>query len=86
MTLWREDVSTCSLEEVFQQQTENWAWSKELRAKTTSLVNSRLAHDISHADYQTNRKLIHEEAAECRRRATILEAQIVRHTVGSPSR
>jgi len=82
MALWREDFSTCTLEEVLGWRAENRAWSKDLRRKTNSLVNSRLANDISQADYLENRKLGHEDAAECRRRATILEAQIMR-TVSS---
>jgi hypothetical protein len=78
MALWREDFSTCSLEEVLGLKAENRAWSKELRQKNTSLVNSRLANDISQADYQENRKVGHEEAAECQRRANLIDAQIVR--------
>ena len=71
------------MEEVLGSQAENRAWSKELRRKTNSLVNSRLAKDISQADYLANRKLVHEDAAECRRRAVILDAQIIRHTASS---
>jgi hypothetical protein len=82
MALWLEDFSACTLEDVFRLQAENRAWNKELRRKTNSLVNSRLANDISQADYQTNRKVAHEDAAECRRRANILDAQIVRRTAG----
>jgi hypothetical protein len=55
--------------------------SRSPKASSTYLVNRRLANDMSQADYQTNRKLTHEVAAECRRRATILDAQIVRRTV-----
>jgi hypothetical protein len=76
--MWREDFSTCSLDEVLAWLAENRAWSKELRLKTNSLVNSRLANEITQADYLANRKVGHEEAAECRRRATILDAQIIR--------
>jgi hypothetical protein len=82
MSTWREDFSTCTLDEVLGLQAENRAWSKELRRKNHSLVNSRLANDISHADYQTNRKLAHDDATECRRRADIIDAQIVHRTVG----
>jgi hypothetical protein len=86
MSPWREDLSTCSLEVVLRLQAENWEWSKILRRKTTSFVNSRLAHEISHAEYQTNRRLIDEEAAEYRRRAALLNAQLLRHRGGSPAR
>lgn len=81
MSSWPEDFSTCSLKEVLGWQAENRAWNKELRLKTNSLVNSRLARNISQDDYLANRKLVHEDAAECRRRADILDAQIIRHRV-----
>jgi hypothetical protein len=87
MPVWCEDFATSSLEEVLRWQAENRAWSKELRRRTNVLVNSRLANEISLADYLENRKLAHEHAAECRRRADILDAQIVRRTAsGSVSR
>jgi len=73
------------LEEVLQSQAENRVWSKELRRKSTALVNSRLAKDISQADYLSNRTLADKDAIECRRRADILHAQLVRHS-GSPLR
>jgi hypothetical protein len=81
MSSWPEDFSTCSLKEVLGWQAENRAWNKELRLKTNTLVNSRLARNISQDDYLANRKLVHEDAAECRRRADILDAQIIRHRV-----
>jgi hypothetical protein len=77
VTAWSEDVATFSLDEVFERLVENRVWSKELRRKNNSLVNSRLANEITQADYLAERKLGHEEAAECRRRATILDAQII---------
>ncbi len=86
MNSWPEDFSTCSLKEVLGWQAENRAWNKELRLKTNSLVNSRLAKDITQDDYLANRKLVHEDAAECKRRANILDAQISRRTVGNMSR
>jgi hypothetical protein len=81
MALWCEDFSTCTLQEVLGWQAENRAWNKELRHKNSSLVNSRLANEISQADYLANRKVAHEEAAECRRRANILDTQIIQRTV-----
>jgi hypothetical protein len=78
MSLWPEDFSTCTLQEVFRRQTENRVWNKELRHKNSSLVNSRLAKEISQADYLENRKLASEEAAECKRRANILDSQLSR--------
>ena len=86
MTVWCEDFATSSLEEVLAWQAENRAWSKELRLKTNSLVNSRLANEISLDDYLATRKLVHEDSAECLRRAALLDVQIMRRTVGSAPR
>jgi hypothetical protein len=86
MSSWPEDLSSCSLKEVLGWQAENRAWNKEIRLKTNTLVNSRLAKNISQDDYLAHRKLVHEDAEECRRRANILDAQIVRHTVGPITR
>jgi hypothetical protein len=83
MSLWREDFSTCTLEEALEWQAENRAWSKELRRKANSLVNSRLANEISQTDYLESRRIAHEDAAECRRRASILDAHISRRSVGA---
>ena len=79
MSQWREDFTTSTLDEVLGQQAENRAWSKELRRKASALVNSRLANDITLADYIAHRKTAQEEAAECRRRAEILDNQIHQH-------
>jgi hypothetical protein len=86
MSSWPEDFSTCSLKEVLGWQAENRAWNKELRLKTNTLVNSRLAKSISQDDYLATRKAVHEETTECRRRANIIDAQIARHRVGPMSR
>ena len=86
MSFWPEDFSTCTLKEVLGWQAENRAWNKELRLRTNTLVNSRLAKNISQDDYLATRKLVHEDAAECRRRANIIDAQIARHRVGPMSR
>jgi hypothetical protein len=76
MTQWSEDFSGYSLEEVLRSQTENREWSRELRLRTNALVNSRLANNISQADYLTDRKLTQKDAVECRRRAGILDTLI----------
>jgi hypothetical protein len=81
MLLWRDDFSTSSLEELLNYQLENRAWSKELRYRSNALVNSRLANEISQADYLTSRDLTRQDALECQRRAAILESQITRCTV-----
>lgn len=82
MSPWSEDFSNCSLEQILGWQAENRAWSKELRRKTNFLVNSRLAHNITLDDYLANRKLANENTVECRRRAEILDAQILRRRAG----
>ena len=81
MLLWRDDFSDSTLEEVLRYQTENRAWSKELRFRSSALVNSRLANEISQADYLTSRTLTRQDALECQRRAAILDSQITRCTV-----
>ena len=81
MLVWHDDFSTSSLEEVLKYQSENRAWSKELRFRSNALVNSRLANEITQADYLTNRTLTRQDAVECQRRAAILESYIARCTV-----
>jgi len=78
MPAWCEDFTTASLDEVIQSQAANRAWSKELRARSATLVNNRLAKLISQDDYLNDRRLVDHEAAECRRRAAILDTQIFR--------
>lgn len=78
MLPWCEDFSSCTLQDVLASQEENRAWSKELRRRTSALVTSRLANEITRADYLDRRSLAQREATECRRRATILDAQIRR--------
>ena len=81
MLAWHDDFSTSTLEEVLKYQSENRAWSKELRFRSNALVNSRLANEITQADYLTNRTLTRQDAVECQRRAAILESYIARCTV-----
>jgi len=81
MQLWPDDFSTITLEEILRYQLENRAWSKELRGRSTVLVNKRLANEITQDDYMTNRKLTKQEAEECQRRAAILDSQITKCTV-----
>jgi hypothetical protein len=86
MPQWTDDLSLLSLDEILKSHAENREWSKELRRRTNVLVNSRLANDISQAEYQADRKQTHEETAECRRRAHILDDQINRHQVHATGR
>ena len=80
MRPWSEDFSGCGLDEILRLQSDNRAWSKELRRKTNDLVNSRLAKSMSQDDYLAGRKVVHEDTAECRNRANILDAELVRHS------
>src|SRR5580700_5687934 len=77
MPLYTLDLSTCTLAEVIQQQTDNVACSKKIRRENGYLVASRLANDISHAEYQSSRKSIANDAAECRHQAALLHARRV---------
>ena len=81
MQLWPDDFSAVTLEEILRYQLENRAWSKELRGRSTVLVNKRLANEITQDDYLTNRKVTRQEAEECQRRAAILDSQITKCTV-----
>jgi hypothetical protein len=75
MPTWSEDFSGFSLEQILQEQIRNRAWGKELRDLNDALVNSRLAKQMSQADYLTDRNLVREAALECKRRASVLDAQ-----------
>ena len=81
MPHWSEDFSGSSLDDVRRSQSENRAWSKELRLRNTAVVNSRLAKSISMDDYVAIRTGVKEDTAECRRRAAVLETQIIRRGV-----
>lgn len=80
MPTWSDDITRCGLEEILRFQTENRVWSKELRRRTNELVNRRLAKNMSQDDYLAGRKQVHEDTAECRNRASILDSQIARHS------
>ena len=64
------------MEELCSAQTANRAWHKELRLHAAALTTSRLANHISQDEYLTDRKLAHADAAECKRRAMILDQKI----------
>lgn len=71
-----EDLTSRTLEEVFQTDAVNRAWSKELRGKAAVLVNDRLADRISLAEYAEERRQVNENMVECRRRGWILSTEI----------
>ena len=74
--LWSEDQSKRSLEEILRSEAENRAWNKAIRGQVTALVDSRLAKQISLEAYATRRQNGNQDAAECKRRGTILVDEI----------
>jgi hypothetical protein len=78
MPNWPDDLSTCTLEEIFTSEIDNRAWYKELRLQNTALVNNRLAKNISHDEYASTRRQSTEAAVECKRRGSILVREITR--------
>jgi len=78
MSLMPEDLLDCPLEKLLVWQDENRAWNKDLRQKAKALVNRRLANEISLDDYLEGRKAGQMDAAECQRRANVIDAQIMR--------
>jgi hypothetical protein len=73
---WPENIEERSLEEMFQLQAENRAWSKQLRIEAQVLVNTRLAKGITLEEYASSRLVAAEHSAECRRRAATLSREI----------
>ena len=82
MTIWSEDLSLCSLEQVLLAQAENRAWHKEIRHKTAEIIERRLAKQITRDEYAEHRKVAGVDAVECRRRASMLLDAIVRKQQG----
>ena len=78
MPNWPDDLSSCTLEEIFNSELDNRAWYKELRLQNTDLVNKRLAKSISQDEYTVTRRETSEAAAECKRRGAILVREITR--------
>jgi hypothetical protein len=78
MPNWPDDLSSCTLEEIFTSEIDNRAWYKELRLQNTELVNNRLAKAISQDEYAITRRKTSEAAAECKRRGAILVREITR--------
>ena len=74
--LWFDDLSGRTLEEVLLSEAENRAWNKALRGRAAALVGSRLAKQISLETYAKRRQQANQDAAECRRRGTILVDEI----------
>jgi hypothetical protein len=73
-----DNLSGSSLEEILRAETENRAWSKTLRQRATELLNSRVAKAITFEEYAVFRQQANEDAAECKRQATILRDELRR--------
>ena len=86
MPTWSEDFSAFRLEDVLQRQAQNRAWGKELRLRSSALVNDRLAKLISQDAYNSDRQRMNAETVECRRRAAILDIQINQRMKSEPMR
>jgi hypothetical protein len=78
MSIHTGEPATLSQLEAIRLQTENREWSKELRRCMTALVNTRMAHQISHEEYSTSRRAAKDERAECDRRTAILNMELMR--------
>jgi hypothetical protein len=65
-----------SLDDLLKSDQENRARNKDVRTRTAELLNRRLARDITMDEYTVTRKNLNEEAAECKRRASLLALAI----------
>jgi hypothetical protein len=78
-----EDLSGWTLAEILKSETESKARSKELRLRTTALVNSRLSNEISREQYAISRKRADDDVAECKRGRELLMQEIRSRSVHS---
>ena len=60
------------MEEIVELQSSNRVWNKELRGRSGTLVNSRLAKRIMIEEYAAGRKACNEDLEECTRRWRLL--------------
>ncbi len=70
------DVALLTLDEAFEKNLANRVWGRELRARMSDLVNSRLASRITLEEYKASRHEVDRELAECHRRRDVLAAEI----------
>jgi hypothetical protein len=69
---WPNDFSGVSDHDALNLMAENRAWRKRLREGTTALVNTRLAKTITQEEYALERMHTNHDAAECKRRWSML--------------
>ena len=75
--LWSDNLAPRSLPEVLASKAENSDWSRSLRKQLAVLLDNRLADRISQEEYAADRARYKEDTAECKRRQTLLENEIV---------
>jgi histone H3/H4 len=73
---WNADLSTTTIDEVVKLQTENRASDKETRLEIRTLVNRRLAKEITAEEYVVKRKIANQATEEFRRRSTLLSDEL----------
>jgi hypothetical protein len=78
MSIWPQDLSKNTLEEVVSLHAENMRTSKHVGFRTKTIIERKLAGKINREEYLAERKLATEDAAECVRRRTLLLAELGR--------
>jgi hypothetical protein len=73
-----EDLVDSTLEEVLRLEAENHAASQKIRLRIRSLVNCRLADQITREEYVESRSVAARDADYCRQRHWIFRAEIAR--------
>ena len=84
MPEWPENLSGLNLDELQRLRAENRALAKEIRLKSATLINSRLAKQVSLEDYVASRQIGNDTAAECKRRAIAIENEIAYRRAYAP--
>ena len=73
---WTPDLSTTTIDEVVKLQNENRASDKEIRLEIRTLVNRRLAKEITAEEYVVKRKVANQATAEFRRRGSLINDEL----------
>ncbi len=77
---WTTDLATTTIEEVVKLQNENRASDKETRLEIRTLVNRRLAKEITAEEYVVKRKIANQASAEFKRRSALLNEELATRT------
>ena len=80
---WSEDFSEKTFGEIVSLHSENVAWYKELRLGMDTIVNSRLARNLTQEEYASKRSRFNEDVAEYERRRTIINRELTHRESGS---